>query len=223
MKLKLLAALACLTSTLVAAADIPPPYIEPIAVGDSWTYKKTVTIGNNSTKSAINYKISGKGENNKLIYQSLLAELKVRGGPEWRKIGEIEAGACLIDVTGGGSLGLENTCAIEFVQGMDWDTEVVDKGQKSKRKYAVIGKETISVPAGTFDTTKIEAVWQGTNVSNAKVSAAENLAAERTRFTYWYSPETRAMVKVVRKFHNGFGAVESTVTEELDSFRSVRK
>ena len=223
MKLKLLATLACLTSTLAGAADIPPLYIEPLAVGDSWTYKKTITIGSNNTKSLINYKIASKTDNNKLVYQSLLAEVKVRGGPEWRKIGEVEAGGCLIDVAGGGSLGLENTCTIEFVPGMDWDTEVVEKDQKSKRKYVVVGTETISVPAGTYETTKIDAVWQSTKVNNAKLSAGENLAAERYKFTYWYSPETKAMVKVVRKFHNGFGAVESTVTEELDAYRPARK
>lgn len=224
MKLTFLATLACLSSTLAGAADIPAMYIEPISVGDSWSYKKTVTIGSSNTKSMINFKISSQTADNKLVYQSLLAEVKVAVLPQWRKIGEIDAGGCLLDVGGGGALGLENTCHIDFEPGMDWDTEETDKsGQLSKRKYKVVGTETIHVPAGTFETTKIEAVWQGTKVSNPKASAGENLAAERYQFTYWYSPETKAMVKVVRKFHNGFGAVESTVTEELDSFRPAAK
>ena len=218
MKLTFLATLACLTSTLAGAADIPAMYIEPLAVGDSWTYKKTVTIGSTNTKSMVNYKISGQN-GDKLVYQSLLAEVRAGVQSQWRKIGEVDAGACLIDAAGGGTLGLQDTCKLNFEAGMDWDTEETDKGQVSKRKYKVVGTETIHVPAGTFETTKIDAVWQGTKVSNPKASAAENLSAERYHFTYWYSPETRAMVKVVRQFHNGFGAVESTVTEELDSFR----
>lgn len=222
MKLTFLATLACLTSTLAGAADIPAMYIEPIAVGDSWTYKKTVTVGSTNTKSMVNYKISGQN-GDKLVYQSLLAEVRAGVASQWRKIGEIDAGACLIDVAGGGTLGLQDSCKINFETGMDWDTEETDKGQLSKRKYAVVGTETIHVPAGTFETTKIDAVWQGTKVSNPKISAAENVTAERYHFTYWYSPETKAMVKVVRKFHNGFGAVESTVTEELDSFRPAAR
>lgn len=222
MKPRYLAALACLSSTLAIAADIPAMYIEPIAVGDSWTYKKTVTVGTSSTKSMVNFKISGVS-GDKLVYESLLAEVRVGMMPKWRKMGEIEAGGCLIDVAGGGALGLQNTCAINFEPGMDWDTEDGEKGQVVKRKYKIIGTETIHVPAGTFETTKIDAVWQGSKMSNPKVTAAENLAAERYHFIYWYSPETKAMVKVVRQFQNGFGAVESTVTEELDSFRPSTK
>ncbi|UUZ50082.1 hypothetical protein LP420_08735 [Massilia sp. B-10] len=148
MKLTFLATLACLSSTLAGAADIPAMYIEPISVGDSWSYKKTVTIGSSNTKSMINFKISSQTADNKLVYQSLLAEVKVAVLPQWRKIGEIDAMGCLLDVGGGGALGLQNTCHIDFEPGMDWDTEETDKsGQLSKRKYKVVGTETIHVPA----------------------------------------------------------------------------
>jgi hypothetical protein len=137
MKLTFLATLACLTSTLAAAADIPAMYIEPISVGDSWSYKKTVTTGSSNSKSMINFKISNQTADNKLVYQSLLAEVKVAVLPQWRKMGEIDAGGCLIDVAGGGALGLQDTCHISFEPGMDWDTEEMEKGQLSKRKYKV--------------------------------------------------------------------------------------
>ena len=55
--------------------------------------------------------------------------------------------------------------------------------------------------------------------SGKKIDAA----ADRIQSTYWYSPETKAMVKVVRKFYNSFGKIESTVTEELDTFRPGSK
>ncbi len=214
--------LVCLTCTAARAADIPVPYIEPLAVGDSWSYKKVVTIGGSNTKSLMNYKITGKS-GDKLIYQAMVAELTGYKAPSWRKLGEVDAGGCLIDVGGGGALGLENTCTISFEPGMDWDTEISEKGQTTKRKYKVVDTETLSVAAGTYETTKIEAVWQGAKVSNPKASAGENLAADRIQSTYWYSPETKAMVKVVRKFYNSFGKVESTVTEELDTYRPGSK
>src|ERR1700740_3458757 len=102
MKLTFLALLACLTATAAHAAEIPAPYIEPLAVGDSWSYKKTVTIGGNHTKSLVNYKITSQS-GDKLIYQSMVAELTGYKAPSWRKIGEVDAGGCLIDVGGGGA------------------------------------------------------------------------------------------------------------------------
>jgi hypothetical protein len=223
MKLKLLATLTCLTATLAHAADVEFPPPPPVSVGDSWTYKKTVKNANNPGKSVVNYKITSKTADNKLVYQMMLADVSVRTPMKWRDAGQVDADACLIDFGAGGTLGLQKTCEVKFVQGMDWDTEETVDGTRSKRRYEVVGTENISVPAGKFDTTKIQANWQVTKSGAAKGKQNAYGPTERFRFIYWYSPETKGMVKVVREFYSDAGAVEATVTEELDSYRPAQK
>jgi hypothetical protein len=222
MKLTLLASLTCLTVSLAHAADVSFPPPPPVSIGDSWTYKKTVKTLHNQSKSVINYKITGKADEDKLAYQSMLADATVRTPMKWRDAGKVDADACLIDFGPGGTLGLQKSCAISFAQGMDWDTEETVDGIRSKRRYQVVGTENISVPAGTFDTTKIQADWQVVRGAAPKGKQNAYGPTERFRFMYWYSPETKGMVKVVREYFNDAGAVEATITEELDSYRPAR-
>lgn len=223
MKLTLLATLTCLTATLAHAADVAFPPPSPVSIGDSWTYKKTVKTAHNQLKSFINYKITGTAGEDKLVYQSMLADASVRAPMKWRDAGKVDADACLIDFGPGGSLGLQKTCAITFVEGMDWDTDEAVDGTRTKRRYKVMGTENISVPAGTFDTTKIQADWQVIKSGGGKGKQNAYGPTERFRFIYWYSPITKGMVKVVREFYDDVGTVESTVTEELDTHRPIKR
>jgi hypothetical protein len=223
MKLKFLATLLCLWVPIAHANDAAFPAPEPVKQGDSWTYKKTVK-GVNPSRVMVNYKITSKN-GDKLHYQVLVSDPLARGAAKWTEGGDIDADACLIDFGAGGTLGLQKTCAMDFPQGMDWDTEQTVRGVLTKQRYQVVDTESVTVPAGTFDTTKITANWQMAKPTGAGVAAPKGKAGqygptERYRFTYWYSAATKAMVKVVREFYNDIGTVESTVTEELDSYRS---
>jgi len=62
---------------------------------------------------------------------------------------------------------------------------------------AVLGHETVTVPAGRFDAFKLQATGRlsGTSPADSRYDAT-------TTTTYWYSPEARAIVKSV--YHNPY-------------------
>ena len=221
MKLTSLATLLCLFAPFAHASDATFPAPEPIQQGDSWTYRKTVK-GVNPSRVMVNYKVTSKS-GDKLRYQMLVSDPLARTAAKWVEGGEIDADACLVDFGAGGTLGLQKTCTMDVPQGMDWDTEQTVRGVLTNQRYQVVDTESVTVPAGTFDTTKINATWQmvkPTGEAAPKGKAGQYGLTERYRFIYWYSPATKAMVKVVREFYNDIGKVESTVTEELDTVRS---
>jgi hypothetical protein len=53
--------------------------------------------------------------------------------------------------------------------------------------YAIVGTEKVTVPAGTFDTVKVEGDgrWYNTSVNRS----------DKKTVTLWYAPEAKAMVR----------------------------
>lgn len=214
MKLALLTSLSIAAMGLAHAAEFPQPKIGPAQVGESWSYKKSVKNRYNPTVTRVIYKVTEKVGDDKLQVQVMTAEVSGNKPPSWRNAGTIPAEACLLDLGGGGTLGLDKTCSVTLVEGMDWDTEETDKNGRSKRRHEVVGTQEIRIGAGSYQATLIKADWQTAKDSDKAKPA-------RYHFTYWYVPELRAMAKVVREFYTPAGVLEATVTEELDSFRQA--
>lgn len=74
-------------------------------------------------------------------------------------------------------------------------------------KGRVAGRETITLPAGRFETIKvvIEQSWQPSAISNAASSQFAELWGSRT-ITVWYSPEVKRAVKVSSRLAHGNAA-----------------
>ena len=183
---------------------------EPVAPGQTWTYKRVTMTPAGSTESRTIFRIAAQSRGERLRIESLPAELT--GRPTvWHKGAAIDSDSCMVDFFGTGSLGILHSCATTFVPGMDWTTEEVVKGTRLQQRYAVLDHEQITVPAGSFNAIKIEGFW-GTARAGGKPTH---------HVTYWYAPEARAMVKVHREFLNSKGAVESETLEELQTFRQT--
>lgn len=118
-----------------------------------------------------------------------------------------------------------NACIIDQM----WDivllagagcSEPLETGRKWSVGFAgrsfmltVVGSETVSVPIGTYVAMKMEADI----ISEVKNPAAPGGVEPMTyRTTYWYSSETRSLVKLERKLVDPTGKRKGESTEELD-------
>jgi hypothetical protein len=205
-------------TTLAHAGDIPEPPLNPVSIGDSWTFKR-VAKGEVTVQSRIIFKIAQQGPDNQYVYQSLPGEVSGRGPTAWRNAGRVDMDACMIDFFGGGTLGITHSCSTSFEPGMDWNTEQTDKGTRTTQRYQVVGPEEVTVGAGTFQAIKIESHWEVAKALNAGKPPLKYGAPLRYHFVYWYVPETKTMVKTEREFRNLAGAVDTRSTDELEAFR----
>jgi hypothetical protein len=208
-----------LAAAVAQAADTPPPVNRPVAIGDTWTFKRTVKAPTTTNQTRIIFKIAHQGAKDKYVYQSLPGQVGTRERLAWRNAGEVDMGACLVDFLGGASLGLANTCSTDLVPGMDWTTEVVEDGVRTSQRHEVIGPEDVAVGAGTFSAIKISSRWEVAGAASQSKGSAKYGAPRRYHFVYWYVPEIKSMAKVEREFRGANGNVESNVTDELQAFR----
>lgn len=208
MKYGITALTLALASAFACADDTPAPAPgpEPVAAGQTWTYKRIVKTPAGTTESRTIFRVAQQGAG--LIVESMPAALT--GRPTiWHKGPAIDNDSCMVDFFGAGSLGITSSCTTTFSPGMDWTTEHVIKGTRLMQRYEVVDTDLTTVAAGSFHAAKIVGEWQ--NAASRKLTH---------RVTYWYAPETRAMIKVHREFLNSKGAVESESTEELERFRA---
>ncbi|QYF94081.1 hypothetical protein KY495_02250 [Massilia sp. PAMC28688] len=199
--------------TALAQADnapMAPVMQEPVAAGQTWTYKRVLKTPAGTSESRTIFR-AGQGPGGALVAESMPAALT--GRPTlWHQGPTIGNDSCMIDVFGTGSLGIINSCTTTFVPGMDWTTENQIQGKRVFQRYEVLDTEYITVAAGSFNAIKIEALWETAGATGSRPTH---------KVTYWYAPETRAMAKVHRQFLNSKGAIESEATEELEGFRQT--
>lgn len=211
MKYAMLLALV-LGSALTHAEDMDSrsPQPDPVVAGQTWTFKQVLKTPAGVTESRTIFRVA-PAAGDRLQVESMPAQLN--GRPTvWRKRQPIDNDSCMVDFFGTGSLGITDSCATTFTPGMDWTTENVIKGVRVMQRYQVLDTEMMTVAAGAFQTVKIEAFWEA---GKGKARAGK----PTHHVTYWYAPETRAMVKVHREYLNASGAVESESTEELERYR----
>lgn len=105
--------------------------------------------------------------------------------------------------------------------------------------YKVVGIERVTVPAGTFDTIKVEATgrWtatlaeavtgvattrsdgQGVALTNRLDRQPVRDATGRIYKAFWYSPVVKRAVKVVEESYNSGGIRSESRTSELESYK----
>ena len=106
-------------------------------------------------------------------------------------------------------------------------------------QYKVLGMETVTVLAGTFQAMKIEAEGQwrneslpsitttnivksnssGTSVASNITSNEEKLNSGRIYRAYWYVPEVKRMVKVIEETYNSSGERMDQLKLELELYK----
>ncbi|WP_345811160.1 hypothetical protein AAGS40_10285 [Paraburkholderia sp. PREW-6R] len=111
--------------------------------------------------------------------------------------------------------------------------------QKWTTQYRVVGTESVTVPAGTFEAIKIEAEgdWSGQLEPTKTVTQAAQIqqgntalmthaqqvgpvkVTGRTYKAFWYVPEIGRWVKSVEEYYGSNGVRNERYTGELESFK----
>jgi hypothetical protein len=143
------------TGSALAYADeaAPAARLEPVAAGQTWTYKRVLKTPGGTTESRTIFR-AAQGAGGNLVVESMPAALT--GRPTlWHRGPSIGNDSCMVDFYGTGSLGIVNSCSTTFSPGMDWTTEDLINGKRVLQRYEVVDTEYITVAAGSFNASRL--------------------------------------------------------------------
>jgi TIR domain len=205
----------------VTPAPIPAPAVSPEAarpvesaagtprVGESWTYR---TSGKWPTSPKRNIVIAVQSVTNGVVTDGLRAEgmaadVRRSTGAQpmfmsWNEIGT-EFSPYLAAYNDMNSLGTLRGFATPDV-GAYW-TQWHSEGK-------VIGQETVSVPAGSFQAHKVE-VWSNRRATGGPTQAG--IEPVRIHYLIWYAPSAKRYVKMQRRVISASGAENERDVFEL--------
>jgi hypothetical protein len=113
-------------------------------------------------------------------------------------------GGCVVDVMNGASLVKGKHCDQPLLQ--KWTIETA-RGDLKTCTLMQPQEERVQVPAGEWDSTRIECRQKGTAPGQERVNL------------YWYVPSVGAMVKAVHRTIDEAGTEISSITEQLESYQ----
>jgi len=238
MKNIVLASLVVAVSLNVSAQTIDLPSVK---AGDTWTYQQTKEMGTAGwTPTHVEITISHANAAS-IYYTSKQSGSTQEGteifvGPDWSRVRNVNNKETVVN----------QPFSFPLKPGKTWEISYTEENPNKLRKYetlntkyAVVGYETIEVPAGKFQALKIEAeghwtaemipvntVVQGAQVSQngATVVAQVNktgavVATGRVYKAFWYVPEVKRWVKSVEEYYGSNGTRSERDTQELESFK----
>ncbi len=163
--------------------------------GESWTYR---TSGKWPTSPRRDIVISVQSVNDGLVTDTLRADAEARiVGDSRRAIGS-RPGFLKWD-----QIGLEYSPYLGAFRDLgtlgslsDFPTPDVDTWGQWYSQAKVLGRETVSVPGGSFDAFKVE-VWSSRSATGGATQAA--IEPVRIHYLIWYAPEVKRYVKMQRR------------------------
>ena len=129
--------------------------------------------------------------------------------PAARILGIVDGHGCIIDVLEAQTL--QNMPCTPAAPQDAWTIALPDQ---KRIDYKAIARESIHVPAGTFDALRIESVEYAVLASSG--GARSSVPISRT--LYWYAPRVGAMARVERELLRPDGSVTMRRVQVLDSF-----
>lgn len=194
-------------------------FTKAVEVGDTWSYIRASESSQIPLKTSFpRYQIYKKDRDGKII---LLKANVIKNSPSpvvWQIVGPFSADGCLLDVATQDSLGVQETCAMKFSEGKTWSSDVTTSLARTQERFSVGKNEEVTVPAGTYAATKIEGERTVTEVSYPGVQEPADGYIKIFRTSYWYSPDVKGMVKVVREIITPAGKLLLRETDELESY-----
>jgi hypothetical protein len=188
----------------------------PLAVGDEWVYRQTIEApGQSSQPATPRFRINHVNSASQLILAITPGGKEVTT-PVWHIAHLLEPGTCFLDVIAGKGLPTEQPCVLP-AQGKSWEVNSADTVSSVQARYQVLGREPVQIGTGKYDAWKIDATRTEAEVVYPGVSTPP-APPKRSHTVYWYAPEVKAMVKVVREKLDASGAVVSRQVEELQRF-----
>jgi len=236
---KVLLALAfSLIASTSFADSIDPPTYKP---GDTWIYQDTVEKGATGWNQSRSEIAISRTTGTSIYYTSkpsgsTQAPHDKISGSDWSRLRNVNGKETLINKPLSFPLSLGKTWEVQYTE------QHPNKDHKSEQwisKYTVVAIEPIEVPAGKFNSIKIEAegTWiaemepkasvvqgvQATSTGTTMISQAQKpIAATITGRTYkafWYVPEVKRWVKSVEEYYNANSERTERYTDELISFK----
>lgn len=113
------------------------------------------------------------------------------------------------------------TYAFPLEIGKSWEKEVTftrnfdDRKVVTQLKGEVIGREKVTVPAGTFDALKIVVKGSYNGWSGSAPQGSNRWSGQQSE-TIWYAPEVKNAVKSIYEDSNTFRSVTKTILELVE-------
>ena len=187
------------------AADGGPLTLRP---GDSWTFRLTLSQeGRPEVIAHPRYSVARQAPAGRWI----IAEGSVDEVPGTIQLmkGYIEDSRCMVDVAGTRTLQPLPCTAAARVDD-HWTVELEDGRTRDAR---VLGTETVRVPAGSFESLRLEVVEQ----PGAGAARTEGADTRTDRALLWYAPALGVVVRAERDVLRAGGLLRTHTVEVLES------
>ncbi len=179
-----------------------------LSPGDSWSYQR-VDLVSKQVASKYTLTIDAKRPNDYAIRIDL-------EGAAWAPILPTTMTQNLGMVTNiNGRESDNNLVGFPLMAGKTWSAKALWINPAGRTgwddiSYSVVGVETVTVPAGTFETTKV----RGEGWWNNEISRNSG----KIELTYWYAPKVKQLVRYERKNWLGSG-IDAYWANELTAFK----
>jgi len=228
-----------LFSFTVSAQSIDMPKVN---AGDTWTYLVTTEKGSSGwsqTRSEVTVaRVTDSG-----IYftskqsGSTQPAVEMISGADWARVRDVNGKQTVVN----------RPLNFPLRPGKKWEVSYTEqhpnkihRSEQLDANYAVVGNETVEVPAGKFTAIKIEVEGRWTaelEPSTSVVQAAQSQqnnatvvsqvnktdarsASGRIYKAFWYVPEVKRWVKSVEEYYGSNGVRNERYTNELESFKT---
>jgi hypothetical protein len=193
--------------------------LRQLEVNDTWRYRQTFETPSSAIETH-DFRVS-------VIFKNKDGSLvAARSGPEranavWSPIGPFPAATCVRDLIQGDSLGLNDNCSSALTPGKKWELRHADTAVIVMKNFQVAAVEAVEVPFGHFTAIRIEVDEAQTTVAYPGVEPPPGGYEKRFRTVYWFAPEVRGFVKIVREMRNPDGTPIHKMTEVLTNFKGM--
>ena len=228
---------------VTAAVGAPSETVNPPAIkpGDTWTYRVTTEMSTSGWNQTRDETVVSRVTSTSIYYTvrptgSTLPAKEMFSGLDWSRSRDI----------GGEQTVINRPLSFPLSMGKSWQVEYTEqhptklhKSEKWNTKCTVLGHESVDVPAGTFDTVKVECEGTWTAEMEPTVTVAQSaqtnaggttMATQANRVSagehsgrvykaFWYVPSVKRWVKSVEEYYSSGGVRTESHVGELESFK----
>jgi TonB family protein len=204
-----LLAMLALVSTQVPIARAEDVAAPPMQAGDSWVFRLTASSeGRPDVRYRLKYSVARQDAPGRWIIA--LGSVNELPGTIQLMKGFVDGDGCIVDVAETRTL-QPRPCTPAIRTGEHWTMPLEDDRTRDVR---VLASESIQVPAGAFETMRLEVVEQP-----ARSAAGSGGVKPLThRALLWYAPALGFVVRAEREFVRPDGSTSTRHVEVLESF-----
>jgi hypothetical protein len=225
---------------LAQAESLAAPVLKP---GETWTYVNTVETAPNGWRQTHDEIVVTRATSDRIYFETKQAGTtqaanEMIAGADWKRSRNVNGTETVVNQPLSFPLTVGKTWEVKYTEAhpnVKHDSESLDT------RFKVVGPESVQVPAGKFETIKIEAEGEwtaqtapvrgatsgtvsnqtGTTVVVQTRNAASVTATGRLYKAFWYAPEVGRWVKSVEEYYGSNGIRSQRFSSELESFKAA--